>query len=92
MKTELLIFLTPHVATDPDHLEQMREQEMDGTKLVPNAVDRNAFDQHMRGLERGDVGALSQEPRDEMIGPPATRPAEQESTTRPSRGGRRGGP
>ena len=37
-KTELLIFLTPHVAVDPDNLQGMSQEEMKGSKLVPGAV------------------------------------------------------
>jgi general secretion pathway protein D len=52
-KTELLIFLTPHVAADPNALEQMSEKELEGAKLVPGAVRRGVFDQHREGLRRG---------------------------------------
>src|SRR5439155_19876912 len=38
-KTELLIFLTPHVASQPEQLKAMGEDEMRGAKLTPNAVD-----------------------------------------------------
>ena len=34
-KTELLIFLTPHVASDPDNLQGMSKEEVKGSKLVP---------------------------------------------------------
>src|SRR5205823_9191467 len=34
-KTELLIFLTPHVALQPDLLKGMSDSELRGTKLVP---------------------------------------------------------
>ncbi len=54
-KTELLIFLTPHVAAQPDALKEMSQQELDGSKLVPKAVDSGAFDDHKKGLERGNV-------------------------------------
>jgi general secretion pathway protein D len=52
-KTELLIFLTPHVAADPRLLSDMSKDEVDGTKLVPNAVAPGVYDQHREGLERG---------------------------------------
>ncbi|MEP0842765.1 MAG: hypothetical protein HRF43_08640, partial [Phycisphaerae bacterium] len=54
IKTELLIFLTPHVAADPDQLEPMGQDEVEGTKLVPNAVYPQAFEEHMEGLQRGE--------------------------------------
>ena len=59
-KTELLIFLTPHVAQRPDSLPGMSKQEIEGSKLVPGAVDSNAFQEHMDGLKRG---AAPVEPR-----------------------------
>lgn len=62
-KTELLIFLTPHVAQQPEDLKGMSEDEKAGTRLVPNAVEPGTFDEHLRGMQRGA----------------ATRPAEEES-------------
>ncbi|MCC6239291.1 MAG: type II secretion system secretin GspD [Phycisphaerales bacterium] len=62
-KTELLIFLTPHVASDPDQLGAMGQQEQEGAKIVPNAVTPGAFQEHMDGLQRGRTA-------------PATQPAE----------------
>lgn len=52
-KTELLIFLTPHVALMPDELKTMGEDELDGSKLVPSSVYPGAFQEHLRGMERG---------------------------------------
>jgi general secretion pathway protein D len=52
-KTELLIFLSPHVALRPDALPSMSKDEERGTKLVPNAVSPGTFQDQMRGLERG---------------------------------------
>jgi general secretion pathway protein D len=52
-KTELLIFLTPHVAQRPDALPGMSRQEVEGSKLVPGAVDQNAFQEQMDGMKRG---------------------------------------
>src|SRR5665213_3543712 len=49
-KTELLIFLTPHVAQQPDFLKDMAADEMRGTKLTPNAVSPGMFQEHMRGM------------------------------------------
>jgi general secretion pathway protein D len=37
-KTELLIFMTPHVAARPESLQDMGKDEMQGTKLTPHAV------------------------------------------------------
>jgi general secretion pathway protein D len=60
-KTELLIFLTPHVALQPGMLKDMSESELRGTKLVPQAVYPGAFDEHREGLDRG---APSTQPTD----------------------------
>jgi len=54
-KTELLIFLTPHVASRPDMLSPMSQDELKGTKLTPNAVAPGVFDEHMRGMKRGEA-------------------------------------
>ena len=53
IKTELLIFITPHVARVPDDLESMSESEKAGTKAVRDAVEPGMFDEHMKGMERG---------------------------------------
>jgi general secretion pathway protein D len=65
-KTELLIFLTPHVAHQPDTLRPMSEDELKGTKLTPGAVAPGTFDDQMRGLQRGGAPATE----------PTTRPAD----------------
>jgi general secretion pathway protein D len=52
-KTELLIFLTPHVALRPEQLKAMGEDELDGSKLVPSSVYPGAFQEHLRGMQRG---------------------------------------
>jgi type II secretory pathway component GspD/PulD (secretin) len=54
-KTELLIFLTPHVAQQPATLKPISEDELQGTKLTPTAVEPGTFDEHMRGLKRGSA-------------------------------------
>ncbi|MDB5332402.1 MAG: gspD 1, partial [Phycisphaerales bacterium] len=71
-KTELLIFLTPHVAQQPDTLKSMSQDEMRGTKLTPNAVEPGTFEDHMRGMHRGDV---LEAPASQPAGPPAPLPA-----------------
>jgi Flp pilus assembly secretin CpaC len=52
-KTELLIFLTPHVASGPENLQGMTDDELRGTKLTPNAVDPGVYEEHRIGLQRG---------------------------------------
>lgn len=68
-KTELLIFLTPHVASDPDMLQKMGEEEKEGVKLVPNAVEPGMFDEHLKGLQRGRTAP-----------PPTTQPDDESSS------------
>ena len=52
-KTELLIFLTPHVAKQPDELKGMTESEQSGTKIVQDAVEPGAYQNHLKGMKLG---------------------------------------
>ena len=52
-KTELLIFLTPHVAQRPESLQGMSSDETGGTRLTPRAVQPGTFQEHMEGMRRG---------------------------------------
>jgi len=52
-KTELLIFLTPHVAQQPEELKDMSEAEKAGTKAVRDAVEPGGLEEHLRGMSRG---------------------------------------
>jgi general secretion pathway protein D len=52
-KTELLIFLTPHVAARPESLQPMSDDEAAGTKLTPKAVAPGTYQEHMEGMRRG---------------------------------------
>jgi len=61
-KTELLIFLTPHVAREPQALKAMSEDETAGSKVVPKAVEPGAFEEHMKGMRRG--GARPEDQQD----------------------------
>lgn len=61
-KTELLIFLTPHVASRPEMLQDMAGEELRGTKLVPGAVDTGAFQLHQEGLQSGHGPTTRPEP------------------------------
>ena len=61
-KTELLIFLTPHVVREPEALKAMSEDEMAGSKVIPEAVAPGAFDEHMKGMQRG--GARPEDEKD----------------------------
>ena len=77
-KTELLIFLTPHVAQRPDVLKPMSQDELKGTKLTPGAVESGIFDDHMRGMQRGATTVVPQDAAPEWK-PPTT-----SATTKPS--------
>jgi general secretion pathway protein D len=68
-KTELLFFLTPHVAQQPDRLPGMSADEMKGTTLTPKAVAPGVFDEHMRGVQRGATAAEPTRP-DRIISEP----------------------
>lgn len=75
-KTELLIFLTPHVAAEPADLETMSKDEQQGMRLVPNAVEPGAFQEHMEGLRRGDAKApVGPSTQQSAIADPTTMPA-----------------
>ena len=52
-KTELLFFLTPHVAQIPEKLQGMTNEEMKNLQIVPNAVQPGVFQQSLRDMERG---------------------------------------
>jgi general secretion pathway protein D len=67
-KTELLIFLTPHVAKAPDVLKSMSRDEMDGTRLTPNAVEPGLFQEHIEGLQRG--GPTTEPAFPDLVPPP----------------------
>ena len=54
-KTELLIFLTPHVALQPGLLQNMSEKEKGTLKLTPNAVDPGVYQEHMNGMRTGEM-------------------------------------
>ncbi|MDB5332288.1 MAG: gspD 1, partial [Phycisphaerales bacterium] len=78
-KTELLIFLTPHVAQQPETLKPMSQDEMNGTKLTPNAVEPGTFDDHLKGMNRGNVPETRPAPPATQpfleLAPPATQPS-----------------
>jgi general secretion pathway protein D len=53
-KTELLIFLTPHVAMQPDRLLSMSQEEVSkGTVLTTQAVDPGTYQEHMKAMQLG---------------------------------------
>lgn len=56
-KTELLIFLTPHVAHEPGQLEAMSKDEQAGAVVTPQAVKPGVFEEHMEGMQRGATPA-----------------------------------
>jgi general secretion pathway protein D len=54
-KTELLIFLSPHVVPLPDELTSSTSDEVRGTTLTRKAVAPGVFNEHIRGMQRGEV-------------------------------------
>ena len=68
-KTELLIFLTPHVAMESSELHEMSKDEMQGVKITPDAVAPGTFQEHMQGMQRGATTQPS-----ESIYVPTTQP------------------
>jgi general secretion pathway protein D len=52
-KTELLIFLTPHVASQPAEVEAMTDEELETTNLLQDAVDEDRFEEQMEGMRSG---------------------------------------
>ena len=51
-KTELLIFLTPHVAAQPDMLTGISAGELQGTVIIPKAVEPGAFERYLEEMDR----------------------------------------
>lgn len=60
-KTELLIFLTPHIAAEAEVLGEMTEAEMRGVEIVPGAVEPGEYQRHLDALKppRADEGEAS---------------------------------
>ncbi len=59
-KTELLIFLTPHVAQEAGLLKGMSADEMKGVKILPKAVEPGTFQEHLKGMSLGAAHNQSQ--------------------------------
>ena len=57
-KTELLIFLTPHVAQQPSDLEGMSESEA-SSKTIRGAVSEGALDEHLKAMQQGSPAAAA---------------------------------
>lgn len=51
-KTELLIFLTPHIATDPEVLDELSNEDASRATLLRNAVSPGVYDEHIKGMKR----------------------------------------
>jgi len=52
-KTELLIFITPHVVKDSTDLPAQSRDQMKDVKIIPDAVTPGAFKEQMDGMQRG---------------------------------------
>ncbi|MCM8768120.1 MAG: type II secretion system secretin GspD [Candidatus Omnitrophica bacterium] len=51
-KTELLIFLTPHVAAQPDKLQGLSSVEVEGSHRLKKAVTEGTFDKHLELMQK----------------------------------------
>jgi general secretion pathway protein D len=80
-KTELLIFLTPHVAQQPENLSPMSKEETRATQLTPNAVAPGTFREHLDGMNRPTVNQPQTQPSSH---PNITEFKPDESTTQPA--------
>lgn len=78
-KTELLFFITPHVAQSPEHLQGMSEDEMKGTTLTPRAVQPGVYGEMMRGMQ---LGGSSTQPAP-LISPAGAGPASTQPVRNP---------
>lgn len=54
-KTELLIFLTPHVATRAEELTAISEEEKSRSELIREALEPGVFEKHMEGMQGGNL-------------------------------------
>jgi len=63
-KTELLIFLTPHVAEQPEQLTAMSEDETRNIQAVKEAGGSGAFEQHLDSMQRGATPAPEEQPEE----------------------------
>lgn len=52
-KTELLIFITPHVAALPEQLQQMAKEEKEGGKEFNKPENKVALDEQLEGMKLG---------------------------------------
>ncbi|MBI1371543.1 MAG: type II secretion system protein GspD [Phycisphaera sp.] len=52
-KTELLIFLTPHVAKNTKDLNKVSDEEKKGVEVLPDAVGPGVYQRHLEGMQRG---------------------------------------
>ncbi|HPP12731.1 MAG TPA: hypothetical protein PKW42_08375, partial [bacterium] len=51
-KTELLIFLTPHVATEAEQLRELSSLEVERSPGVRQAVKQGTFQEYMKAMEK----------------------------------------
>jgi general secretion pathway protein D len=51
-KTELLIFLTPHVAASQERLKEISQGEKEGAQYLPNAVEKGKYQDHLDAMDR----------------------------------------
>jgi Flp pilus assembly secretin CpaC len=52
-KTELLIFITPHVAALPEQLQKMAKEEKEGSREFNKDENKEALDEQLKGMLLG---------------------------------------
>ncbi len=55
VKTELLIFLTPHIVSEPAHLAQMTTQERNSSTLAPKAFSEQELNRFLETVPNKDT-------------------------------------
>jgi hypothetical protein len=65
----LLIFLTPHVADQPEILKAISEAETKGQEIVKDAMQDNLYEKHLERM--GTKGNIQPEHVTETVAPKA---------------------
>jgi len=62
VKTELLIFLTPHIVRDPIQLAEMTQKERGAQEMVPKSFSEQELDKFIDGLPVKDPSKIGMPP------------------------------
>jgi general secretion pathway protein D len=66
-KTELLIFITPHVAALPEQLQKMAKEEKEGGKEFNKDENKEALDEQLKGMMLGATSMPADPTTDQTI-------------------------